>query len=78
MNFDLSKEWSIIYPAAQLPSKKPIEDLSRCLGLLARHGGANTSPPPIMDAYSPPDSEILIILNCLDGGAGQNGYEWRA
>ena len=79
MNFDLSKEWVIIYPQGAVPSRKCIEDLSRCIGLLAEAGGhASPKPPVIIDADTSTDSEILIVLNCEKEGPERNGFQWRA
>jgi hypothetical protein len=78
--FNASKGWTILFPPDVPHAKKAVEDLSRCIGLLAAadgEGGASKAPP-VMDALGPSPEGDVIVLSCGLHGCEQNGFSWRA
>jgi hypothetical protein len=73
-SFDVSKEWAIVVPQDIPHVKKSVEDLSRCIGLLA---GESPKAPLIVDALGPAPSGAVIALSAGGGGPERNGFEWR-
>jgi hypothetical protein len=76
-SFDVSKEWIILTPPDSPHVKKAVEDLSRCIGLLA---GGNRAPKfyAATDVSNPSASEAVIVLDNNEGGPERNGFIWRA
>ena len=71
-NFDVSKEWAILFPPELIAARKSAEDLSRYLSLL----GARQ--PVISNPLEGTSAEAVIVLNSEGYGPEQNGFDWRA
>ncbi|MDR0497619.1 MAG: hypothetical protein LBH42_08400 [Treponema sp.] len=75
ISFDVSEKWAILVPPDTPHIKKSVEDLSRCIGLLA----GDSSKPQIVPGTSDSSSlEAVIVLNNDESGPERNGFEWRA
>ena len=77
--FDVSKEWVILSPSDIPHAIRGVEELSRCIGLLA--GNTGKPKPPVVSAVSgslPPETAPVIILNSDNSGPERNGFVWRA
>jgi len=80
LSINLSKEWIIIVPPDVPQAEKAIEDLSRCMGIIAALSGGSQEPPKKVKAFDPEPSETasIIVLNCEKPDSKRNGFAWRA
>ena len=85
MNFDASKEWTILFPSDIEHAKKAVADLSRYIGLLSAGNTASGSggagplkAPPIVDALDAAPDGAVMVLSSNGHTYERNGFSWRA
>ena len=81
INFDVAKDWIILFQPDVTEAKRAAEDLARYIGLLASSAGAH-APKPIAikdtSGPAPPATTPVIFLNSEGGGPERNGFTWKA
>jgi hypothetical protein len=78
INFDITRNWTILTPFGLKAALLAAADLGRIVGLLRARAGLGAKEAPVRNSFAPIDASVPVIVLNSESDPGANGFSWRA